>query len=137
MSADAAVAPRPGFPAAHAQALLTIPVVRPAADRHATRAPFDGLPLVDIPYSTAEDVGLAFDTAAEAQRRWARTAVADRKRAMLRFHDLLLAHADEGLDLIQWETGKTRMDAVKELLGVATIARHYARDAERAWRLLP
>ena len=56
---------------------------------------------------------------------------ADRKRAVLRFHDLLLSHRDEGLDLIQWETGKTRMDALKELLGVCTVARHYARDARR------
>jgi succinate-semialdehyde dehydrogenase/glutarate-semialdehyde dehydrogenase len=50
---------------------------------------------------------------------------------MLRFHDLLLTHRDEGLDLIQWETGKTRMDAMKEVLGLCTVARHYARAARR------
>ncbi len=74
---------------------------------------------------------MAFDTARAAQARWAATPVVERKRAVLRFHDLLLSHRDEGLDLIQWETGKTRMDALKELLGVCTVARHYARDARR------
>ena len=84
-----------------------------------------------MPYSIPADVDQAFDTARMAQPRWAATPVADRKRIMLRFHDLLLAHRDEGLDIIQWETGKTRMDALKELLGACTIARHYARDAGR------
>lgn len=131
MILDTAVAPRVGFDRDLIDALLTIPVVGPGAARHTTVAPFDGLPLVDIAYSTAEDVEMAFETARSAQVRWAATPLVDRKRAVLRFHDLLLSHRDEGLDLIQWETGKTRMDALKELLGVCTIARHYARDARR------
>ncbi|MCU0301225.1 MAG: succinic semialdehyde dehydrogenase [Candidatus Nanopelagicales bacterium] len=122
---------RPGFDAELAEALLTIPVVHPGAQRHASIAPFDGQPLVELPYSTVDDVDMAFDTATQAQARWAQTEVAERRRIMLRFHDLLLAHQDECLDLIQWETGKTRMDAMKELLGVCTIARHYARAARR------
>jgi len=122
---------RPGFDVDLAEALLTIPVVHPGAQRHGVLAPFDGLPLIEVPYSTVEDVDMAFDTAREAQVRWASTSVADRKRVMLRFHDLVMSHREEGLDLIQWETGKTRMDALKELLGVCTVARHYARDARR------
>jgi succinate-semialdehyde dehydrogenase/glutarate-semialdehyde dehydrogenase len=123
--------PRTGFDRDLIEALLTIPVVHPGASRHASLAPFDGEPLVELPYSTVEDVDMAFDTARVAQVRWATTPVVERKRVMLRFHDLLLSHRDEGLDLIQWETGKTRMDALKELLGVCTVARHYARDARR------
>ncbi len=122
---------RAGFDVALAEALLQVPVVGPGAERHATLAPFDGAPLISVPYSIPADVDQAFDTARMAQPRWAATPVADRKRIMLRFHDLLLAHRDEGLDIIQWETGKTRMDALKELLGACTIARHYARDAGR------
>ena len=53
---------------------------------------------------------------------------------MLRFHDLLLEHRDEGLDLVQWETGKARRDAMEELLDVCITARHYARDAARLLR---
>ncbi len=131
MSVDTSIPLRPGFDVDLVETLLTIPVLHPGAERHATLAPFDGMPLVEVPYSCVADVDMAFDTARQAQVRWARTEVADRKRIMLRFHDLLLSHRDEGLDLIQWETGKTRMDALKELLGVATIARHYARDAAR------
>jgi succinate-semialdehyde dehydrogenase / glutarate-semialdehyde dehydrogenase len=125
-------ASRTGFDLDLIEALLTIPVVHPGAARHATLAPFDGQPLVELPYSTVADVDMAFDTARVAQARWAATPVVERKRAVLRFHDLLLSHRDEGLDLIQWETGKTRMDALKELLGVCTVARHYARDAARS-----
>jgi succinate-semialdehyde dehydrogenase/glutarate-semialdehyde dehydrogenase len=122
---------RMGFDRDLVDALLTIPVVHPGAPRHTALAPFDGQPLAEIPLSAPQDVELAFETARAAQPRWAATALADRKRAVLRFHDLLLSHRDEGLDLIQWETGKTRMDALKELLGVCTVARHYARDARR------
>ncbi len=125
---------RSSFDADLVEALLTIPVLSPGAERHEVVAPFDGQRLAEVPYSGVEDVELAFATAREAQARWAGTEVADRKRVMLRFHDLLMTHRDEGLDLIQWETGKTRMDALKELLGVATIARHYARDAARLLR---
>jgi succinate-semialdehyde dehydrogenase/glutarate-semialdehyde dehydrogenase len=131
MSADTGLAPRIGFDVELAEALLAVPIVRPGAPRTATLAPFDGRPLIEIPYSTPQDVDMAFETSRTAQVGWAATAIADRKRIMLRFHDMLLAHRDEGLDLIQWETGKTRMDALKELLGVCTIARHYARDARR------
>jgi len=122
---------RPGFDVDLAEALLTIPVVHHGAQRHAVPAPFDGMPLIEVPYSTVADVDMAFDTAREAQVKWATTSVADRKRVMLRFHDLVMSHRDEGLDLIQWETGKTRMDALKEVLGVCAVARHYARDAKR------
>ncbi len=131
MSVDTSIPIRPSFDVDLVETLLTIPVLHPGAERHATLAPFDGMPLVEVPYSSVADVDMAFETAGQAQVRWARTEVADRKRIMLRFHDLLLSHRDEGLDLIQWETGKTRMDALKEILGVATVARHYARGAAR------
>jgi succinate-semialdehyde dehydrogenase/glutarate-semialdehyde dehydrogenase len=131
MTAEPTTTSRPGFDLQLAEALLVVPVVRPDAPRHANLAPFDGADLLAIPYSGVDDVDLAFDTARSAQARWAGTDLADRKRAMLRFHDLLLTHRDEGLDLIQWETGKTRIDALRELLGVCAVARHYARDAAR------
>ncbi len=134
MSTATLAASRPGFDADLAEALLTIPVVRPGADRYPTIAPFDGLPLVEVPYSGPAEVDLAFETARDAQLKWERTALPDRKRVMLRFHDLLMSHRDECLDLVQWETGKTRMDALRELLAVCAVARHYARDARRLLR---
>lgn len=128
---------RPGFDDALAEMLLAVPVVGPSAERHATLAPFDGQPLFPVPYSTVQDVDLAIDTAREAQQRWAAVPLEERCQVMLRFHDLLIRYRDQGLDLIQWETGKTRMDALKELFGVCTVARHYARDAERLLSVRP
>lgn len=142
MSAETAL-PRAGFDDELADELLSVAVARVGAERHVSLAPFDGRPLMEIPQSTVADVDLAFDAAAAAQARWAATPIGERKRAILRFHDLLIRRRDEGLDLIQWETGKPRMDALKELLGVCSVARHYARDAERllagksTWGVLP
>jgi succinate-semialdehyde dehydrogenase/glutarate-semialdehyde dehydrogenase len=134
MTAQTAAPFRPAFDLELAEALLTVPIVHPGAPRHATLAPFDGLPLIEVPHSTVEDVELAFEAARRAQPKWAAVDVSERKRIMLRLHDLLLTHLDEGLDLIQWETGKTRMDAFKELVGVCTIARSYARGARKLLR---
>ena len=53
---------------------------------------------------------------------------------LLDFHDLLLKHRDEGLDIVQWETGKARKDALEELLDACAQARYYARDAPRLLR---
>lgn len=53
---------------------------------------------------------------------------------MLRYHDLILQRREEGLDIIQMETGKARIHAVEELLDVAITARHYARVASKALR---
>ncbi|MGB8020803.1 MAG: succinic semialdehyde dehydrogenase [Candidatus Nanopelagicales bacterium] len=142
MSAEAVLA-RARFNSELAEDLLSVATARVGAERHTTLAPFDGRPLMEIPCSTAADVDVAFHTASGAQERWAATPIQERKRAMLRFHDLLIRRRDEGLDLIQWETGKPRMDALKELLGVCAIARHYARESERLlaakshWGVLP
>jgi succinate-semialdehyde dehydrogenase/glutarate-semialdehyde dehydrogenase len=95
-----------------------------------THAPFTGQPLADLPLSTPADVGAAFAAARAAQRAWARRSVRERARVLLRFHDLLLERQAEGLDLIQWETGKARKHAFEEILHVALVARHYARTAE-------
>ena len=68
------------------------------------------------------------------QQAWAARPLAERTPIILRFHDLVLAHRDEGLDIVQWETGKARRDGMEELLDVCMTARHYARDAGRLLR---
>jgi succinate-semialdehyde dehydrogenase / glutarate-semialdehyde dehydrogenase len=102
-------------------------VASPKARRHVTLAPADGKPLFEIPCSTQDDVDLAFLSARRAQRVWGRTSFAERRRIVMRFHDLLLQHRDEGLDICQWETGKARKDALEELLEVCFAARYYGR----------
>jgi succinate-semialdehyde dehydrogenase/glutarate-semialdehyde dehydrogenase len=101
------------------------------AARITTSAPYTGTPLADLPVSTPADVEGAFARARTAQRDWAAMSVRERKRILLRFHDLVLARQDEALDLMQAESGKTRRDAFLEVTDIAITARYYARSAAR------
>lgn len=96
--------------------------------------PFTGEKSYSLPLSVESDVDAAFDSARRAQETWARTSVQERARIILRFHDLVIARRTEILDLLQSETGKCRRDALEEVLDVALVARHYARDVSRLLR---
>jgi succinate-semialdehyde dehydrogenase / glutarate-semialdehyde dehydrogenase len=93
--------------------------------------PFTGTTLGQVPRCTPEDIGLALKRAAAAQDSWARTSFADRRRILLRVHDLVLNRQDEVLDLLQLESGKARRHALEEVLDVAIVARYYANTAQR------
>ncbi|MFE7115846.1 succinic semialdehyde dehydrogenase [Streptomyces sp. NPDC057654] len=95
----------------------------------AGHTPFTGEKLADLPEATPDDVAEAFARAREAQRGWAATPVQRRAAVLLRFHDLLLRRQSEVLDLIQLETGKTRLHAHEEVQSVTVAARHYGRRA--------
>jgi succinate-semialdehyde dehydrogenase / glutarate-semialdehyde dehydrogenase len=97
-------------------------------------APFTGRPLGWIPRCTPDDVREAVRRARAAQAKWAATPFAERKRILLRFHDLVLQQQDEGLDIVQMECGKARLHAFEELADTAVVARHYAFRAERYLR---
>lgn len=95
----------------------------------ANHTPFTGEELADLPEATPEDVATAFARSREAQRAWASRPVRARAAVLLRFHDLLLARQPEVLDLIQLETGKSRLHAHEEVQAVSVAARHYGRQA--------
>ena len=99
-----------------------------------TLAPFTGDVLAELPVSTKADVATAYDAARAAQRAWARRSVRDRAAVFLRLHDLVLDRQDEGLDIVQLETGKARRHAFEELADVALNARHYGRSGPRYLR---
>ncbi len=103
----------------------------PDATRVTTHAPYTGLPLADLPVSTPDEVEAAFARARTAQKAWAATPLSERKRILLRFHDLVLARQDEALDLMQAENGKTRRDAFLEVVDIGIVSRYYARNAAR------
>ncbi|MFL5821359.1 MAG: succinic semialdehyde dehydrogenase [Solirubrobacteraceae bacterium] len=96
--------------------------------------PATGEVLAAVPRCTGEDVALAVERARSAQARWGQTGWEERRRILLRFHDLVLDHQDELLDLIQLESGKARRHAFEEVIDVAVVARYYARTAERNLR---
>lgn len=97
--------------------------------RTRSHTPFTGEQLAELPEATPEDVAAAFDRAREAQRAWAATPVRERAAVLLRFHDLVLKRQNEVLDLIQLQTGKTRLHAHEEVQAVSVAARHYGRRA--------
>ncbi|MFE2132488.1 aldehyde dehydrogenase family protein [Streptomyces sp. NPDC059466] len=103
----------------------------PDAARTTTTAPYTGLPLADLPVSSPGDVEDAFARARIAQKLWAALPLRQRKKILLRFHDLVLARQDEALDLMQAESGKTRRDAFLEVTDIAITSRYYARNADR------
>ncbi|MFK4067427.1 succinic semialdehyde dehydrogenase [Streptomyces sp. NPDC029674] len=97
--------------------------------RTANHTPLTGEKLADLPESTPADVATAFERARTAQIAWSRTPVKQRAAVLLRFHDLVLQRQAEVLDLIQLETGKSRLHAHEEIQSVAVAARHYGRKA--------
>jgi succinate-semialdehyde dehydrogenase/glutarate-semialdehyde dehydrogenase len=92
--------------------------------------PFTGKPLGSVPKCAPEDVEAAIERAREAQRDWAQTSFAERKRILLRYHDLVLDAKEELLDLLQIESGKARRAGFEEVLDVAITARYYGNTAE-------
>lgn len=104
-------------------------VATPGGPTRPTITPMTGEVIAEVPQSTAQDVAVAVAAARSAQRPWARTSLAHRKRIMLRLHDLVFAHQDQLLDLVQLESGKARAHGFEEIVDLALVARHYARSA--------
>ncbi|WP_280365858.1 succinic semialdehyde dehydrogenase [Nocardia wallacei] len=94
-------------------------------------APATGRKIADLPQSSTADIDAAFTVAREAQRRWARVPVRERAAVLRRFHDLVLAEQDAILDIVQLESGKSRVHAFDEVGDVAVNARYYAAAAEK------
>lgn len=105
--------------------------VRPGVATREVIAPLTGERLFDLPLADEQDVDAALARARVAQKAWAARPLRERTAVILRLHDLVLAQRDVGLDIVQWETGKARRDAMEELIDVAVTSRHYARDAKR------
>lgn len=114
--------------------LTALAVTSPRAQTLTAVTPMTGLPLAEIPLSTPDDVRTAVAGARAAQPDWAALPVQSRAQILLRFHDLVLAHQVEMLDLIQLESGKSRIHAFEEIVDVAQVSRYYARTAARHLR---
>jgi succinate-semialdehyde dehydrogenase / glutarate-semialdehyde dehydrogenase len=95
-----------------------------------THAPATGQPLAQLPTSSPDDVRQAVRRARSAQPAWRASTIASRAEILLRYHDLVLEHRHELLELIQLESGKARKQAFEEVAHVAMTARYYARKAD-------
>ncbi|HEX2894075.1 MAG TPA: succinic semialdehyde dehydrogenase [Marmoricola sp.] len=125
-------ASRPSVPprvdAGYVDALLRWAVAS-SGETSSALAPFTGEPLPAVPQSSVADVRAAAARARAAQVAWAARPLADRIRPLVRFAELVLKEKERLLDLVQWETGKSRIHASIELLGLPAVTAHYAHNA--------
>ena len=133
MTATDARAPTADFPphadAAYVDRLIAMIAAGPEAERHSAIAPFTAGLLPAVPQSTPADVRDAAVRARKAQAAWAAAPLAERIRPLLRLAELVLKETDRLVDVVQWETGKSRVHASIELLGLPAVTAHYARNA--------
>ncbi|CAN5751724.1 succinic semialdehyde dehydrogenase [soil metagenome] len=102
----------------------------PVSGRIEVRAPFTGELIALIPRCTSDDVAAAVERARRGQKEWEKWSHRSRRQLFNRFHDLLLERQEEGLDLVQLESGKARRHAFEEVMDTAVVTRHYAWRAE-------
>src|SRR5699024_3775076 len=108
--------------------------VAPGREMKGLTSPLTGETVGEVPIGTAEDVDAAMAEARRVQARWAAQSPRQRGNVLLRYHDLVLDHQDELLDLIQLENGKARVWAFEEIRDQAITARYYGRSAARLLR---
>jgi succinate-semialdehyde dehydrogenase/glutarate-semialdehyde dehydrogenase len=118
----------PRLDQAYVDGLLSLVASSGGATSSATE-PFTGEPLPAVPQSSAADVAAAAARARAAQQGWAERPLGDRIAFALRFAGLALRHRERLLDVVQWETGKSRLHATIELFGLPAVAAHYGRHA--------
>ena len=109
-----------------------VAVPREGRERAQVTSPLTGDVIGEVPVGTADDVAAAVAESRRVQQHWAAQPVRERAAVLLRYHDLVLDHQDELMDLIQAENGKARVWAFEEILDQAVTARYYARLAPRA-----
>ena len=108
-----------------------VPLAGDEGPRLQVVSPGTGKRLAEYPHGSPATVSKAVARARRAQREWAETDLAERGAILMRYHDLMLSHREEILDLIQLETGKARKSAFEEVADVAMVARYYAVSAAR------
>ncbi|HEY5948973.1 MAG TPA: aldehyde dehydrogenase family protein [Kofleriaceae bacterium] len=109
-----------GSAATTATAAATITSINPAT----------GEALGDVPVMSADEVRAAVTSARAAQREWGRLSVEARCRRVSKFADVLMTRAEEVIDLLVREAGKTRQEALgMELVLVADLVRYFAKHA--------
>jgi succinate-semialdehyde dehydrogenase / glutarate-semialdehyde dehydrogenase len=92
-------------------------------------SPLTGRAFGKLPVSSASDVRDAVRRARQAQRAWAAVRIGERIRLIERFARLVAAYQELVMDVVQIETGKTRQDALEEVLDVQVTASYYTANA--------
>ncbi|MBW2462036.1 MAG: aldehyde dehydrogenase family protein, partial [Deltaproteobacteria bacterium] len=93
-------------------------------------SPIDGRVHVTRPHATDEELSAALDRAALAQRSWAHTPLAERRDAVGRMVDLLVAQSEEAALELTWQMGRPIRYAPGEIAGFAERGRSMMAAAE-------
>ncbi len=94
-------------------------------------APFTGEQIGSVPEATREDVTNAVAASRRVQEQWRRLSMKTRVRIFTKFHDLLIERAEQAMDLVQLEAGKSRIPAFEEVFDVVGATRYYFNTAPK------
>ncbi|MBK6351595.1 MAG: NADP-dependent succinate-semialdehyde dehydrogenase [Proteobacteria bacterium] len=95
--------------------------------------PANGAVLGTVPFMGAEETRVAIDAAAAAFPAWAARAARDRATLLRRWHDLMLANADDLATLMTAEQGKPLAEAKGEIAYAASFIEWFAEEAKRVY----
>jgi acyl-CoA reductase-like NAD-dependent aldehyde dehydrogenase len=92
--------------------------------------PATGHPLGDVPDLGEAEVRAAVARARVAAAHWSAVPLEERCRRTVKFAEVLMARAEEVIELISAEGGKTRVEALgMEVIVVADLVRYFAKHA--------
>ncbi|AHK45674.1 MULTISPECIES: NAD-dependent succinate-semialdehyde dehydrogenase [Ensifer] len=95
--------------------------------------PSTGELLASLPDMGIEQASAAIDAAAAAQTLWAAKPAKDRSAVLRRWHDLIIAHADDLAAILTAEMGKPVGESKGEVLHAAAYVEWYAEEAKRIY----
>ncbi|MBP1872646.1 succinate-semialdehyde dehydrogenase/glutarate-semialdehyde dehydrogenase [Ensifer adhaerens] len=95
--------------------------------------PSSGELLASLPDMGIEQASAAIDAAAAAQALWAAKPAKDRSAVLRRWHDLIIAHADDLAAILTAEMGKPISESKGEVLHAAAYVEWYAEEAKRIY----
>jgi len=120
----------PTVPSVEVDPLAAAVTTEPEREQREVIAPATGDPLGSVPRCQPEDIRAAVERARDAQRAWAARPLDDRVAVLRDVADRVLDQQSWLVDVLQAETGKSRVDAVEEVFDVAINARYYASEAD-------
>lgn len=92
--------------------------------------PATGHPLGEVPDLPEEAIRAAVGRARAAAQQWAQVPLEERCRRVVKFAEVLMARAEEVIELITAEGGKTRQEALgMEVMVVADLVRYFTKHA--------
>jgi acyl-CoA reductase-like NAD-dependent aldehyde dehydrogenase len=104
----------------------------PAIGRIVSVNPATGVPLGDVPDMTADEVRAAVARARAAQAEWGALPIETRCKRVSVLAEVLMARADEVIELLSKEMGKTKQEALgTEVIVVADLIRYFCKHAPR------